>query len=171
MGAINEYYRATDRDAAIVHPECPRVIDRPDEGPAFDAVDAGKVDPEYEFCKLVALILGEPYSVDLVGLTFLYPPPEGAPQSPEEADALPEGSPYLEGPVVAEFAGRVRDALAGVENDRLLALAAQWSTIEEFEIYNDTGPQDLLSLVEELVGLARRAKEHDQQVYCWMGGW
>jgi hypothetical protein len=168
---MNEYYRAADRDAALVYPERPRVIDKPDEVPAFDAVDAGKIDPENEFCQLIALVLGESYSVDLIGLTYLYPPPEGAPQSLEEAEALPEGSPYLEGPGIAEFAVRVRDALADVEDDRLQALAARWSEIEELKIYSDTGPHDLLPLIEEFVGLARRAKEHDQQLYCWMGGW
>ncbi|MEO3798124.1 hypothetical protein ABGB14_48695 [Nonomuraea sp. B10E15] len=168
---MTEYYRAADRGAALADPERPRVIDKPGVVPAFDAVDAGKIDPENEFCQLVALVLGEPYSVDLLGLTYLYPPPEGAPQSLEEADALPEGSPYLEGPGIAEFAVRVRDALADVENDRLQVLAARWSEIEDFEIYSDTGPHDLLPLIEEFVGLARRAKEHDQQLYCWMGGW
>lgn len=169
---MNEYYRAADREAALMDPERPRIIDGPGEAPMFDAVDAGAgITPENEFCQLIALVLGEPYSTDLVGLTYLYPPPEGAPRSPEEADALPEGSPYLEGPGIAEFAVRVRDALAAVEDDRLPALAARWSEIEEFQVYGDTGPQDLLPLIKEFVGLARRAKEHDQRLYCWMGGW
>lgn len=137
----------------------------------FDAIDAGKVDPENEFCQLIALILNEPYSIDLVGLTFLYPPPEEAPRNLEEAAALPEGSPYLEGPGIAEFAVRVRDALADIEDDRLTTLAAQWSEIEEFKTYSDTAPHSLLPLIEEFVSLARRARRDDQQLYCWMGGW
>ncbi|GAA4567931.1 hypothetical protein [Planotetraspora kaengkrachanensis] len=165
-----EYYRAADRDAALVDAESPRVIE-PGVARGFDAVDAGKIDPENEFCRLVAMILDVPYSLDLVGLTYLYPPPEGAPRSPEEADALPEGSPYLEGPGIAEFAVRVRDALAEVEDDRLPVLAARWSGIEEFRRYSGTTPDELLSLIEDFVGLARRAKAHDQMLYCWMGGW
>ncbi|TDE38825.1 hypothetical protein E1295_33255 [Nonomuraea mesophila] len=171
MGAVYEYYRAADRDAALADPERPRVIDSPDVEPAFDAVDAGTIDPEIEFCGLVALVLGEPYSVDLIGLTYLYPPPEGAPKSLEEAEALPEGSPYLEGPGIAEFAVRVRDALADVEDERLWELAVSWSESESYERHSDVGPHDLMPVIEEFVGLARRAKEHDQQLYCYMGGW
>ncbi|MDF2710356.1 MAG: hypothetical protein K0R62_6008 [Nonomuraea muscovyensis] len=62
----------------------------------------------------------------------------------------------------------VRDVLAGVDDARLPALAEQWAAIEEFSrfTYDDEGYT--LSLVKDLVGLARRAKENDQLLYCWM---
>jgi hypothetical protein len=167
---VYEYYRAADRDAALVDPELPRVIE-PGVTRGIDAVDAGKIDPENEFCQLVALVLEAPYSLELVGLTYLYPPPEGAPQNLDEADALPEGSPYLEGPGIAEIAVRVRDALAEIEDDCLPLLAARWSEIEEFRRYSGMTQHDLLPLIEDFVGLARRAKDSHQMLYCWMGGW
>jgi hypothetical protein len=170
VGASYEYYRAADRDAALVNPETPRVIE-PGVTRGFDAVDAGKIDPESEFCDLVALALGAPRSQGLLGLTYLYPPPEGAPRSLEEADALPEDSPYLIGPGIAEFAVHIRDALAGIEDERLPTLAVQWSETEQFTRYRGVDPQDLLPLIEDFVGLARRAKDNDQMLYCWMGGW
>lgn len=163
MGVHYEYYRAADRVSATVRPEHTRVIGVLSRGvPEFDVVETKWIDPEVCLGKLVAFAGEVDYSADLVETVELYPPPEGAPH------ALPEDFPYRDGPAIVELLVNVRDVLAGVDDARLPALAEQWAAIEEFSrfTYDDEGYT--LSLVKDLVGLARRAKENDQLLYCWM---
>ncbi|MFG6196113.1 hypothetical protein [Nonomuraea sp. JJY05] len=54
----------------------------------------------------------------------------------------------------------MRDTLADVDDERLPELARQWAGAAE--------AGNLLSLVEAFVGLARRAREADELLYCWM---
>ncbi|MGI5284449.1 hypothetical protein ACQEVF_14045 [Nonomuraea polychroma] len=57
-----------------------------------------------------------------------------------------------------------RDALAQVDDSRLLEVAQRW-TMEPLCPFREV--DDLLDLVQELVALARRAKESDELLYCW----
>ncbi|WP_144069996.1 hypothetical protein [Nonomuraea indica] len=169
MGVFYEYYRAPDRVAATVHPEHSRVIADASRGvPVFDVVETKWIDPMVVLGKLVAFACEVGWSVDLVETEDLYPPPEGAPRSDEEWDALPEDSPYVDGPGIAELSVKVRDVLADVDDARLPALAEQWAAIEEFSHFTDDDDGYMLSLIKDLVGLARRARESDQLLYCWM---
>ncbi|GAA0382083.1 hypothetical protein Acor_52620 [Acrocarpospora corrugata] len=99
-------------------------------------------------------------------LVSLYPPPEGAPETDEEWDALPEDSPYLEGPEIAELPDLVRDALAEIGEERVAQLAVQWAQIEEFHGYAD--PEALTTVLRDLRDLAQRAQKEDQMIYCWI---
>jgi hypothetical protein len=63
-----------------------------------------------------------------------------------------------------ELSPRVRDTLATVEDARFSELAAQWAGVEE--LY-DVDERDLLVLIKDLVGLARRARDAGDKVYCW----
>ncbi|GAA0826560.1 hypothetical protein ACFQVD_28030 [Streptosporangium amethystogenes subsp. fukuiense] len=169
MGVFYEYYRAADRETAVVQPEHPRVIADPSRGtPEFDVVETKWIDPHVILGQLVAFIGDVDFSVGLVDTVALYPPPEGAPQSDEEWDALPEDSPYLDGPGIAELPVNARDILAGADDSHLPAVAERWAKIEEFSHFTSVDVGYMLSLVEELVGLARRAKKDDQMLYCWM---
>jgi hypothetical protein len=60
---------------------------------------------------------------------------------------------------------QVRDALATAGDARLPALAAEWAQIEEFHSWLNV--DDALSLIEDLVGLARRARNAGDKLYCW----
>ncbi|MEZ7130465.1 hypothetical protein ACBR40_34475 [Nonomuraea sp. AD125B] len=168
MGILYDYYRAADREAAIARPDLGRAGVRVLPGqPEFDGVDAKGIDPGVILARLIGFIRGVPWSVDLVEMAEIYPPSEGAPTTDEEWDALPEDSPYLDGPGIEELSVSVRDTLADVDDERLPALARQWAEIEEFSTWSiDDG--HLLSLIEAFVGLARRAKKDDQLLYCWM---
>ncbi|MFF5211012.1 hypothetical protein [Streptosporangium sp. NPDC000396] len=166
-----EYYRAANREVAIMQPKHSRVIADPSRGvPKFDAVETQWIDPHVILGQLVAFLGDVDFSLDLVDTVTLYPSPEGAPQSDEEWDALPEDSPYLDGPGINELSVNVRDILAGADNSRLPAAAEQWAKIEEFSSSSPVDMEYLLSLTEDLVGLARRAKENNQMLYCWIGG-
>ncbi|RVX46889.1 hypothetical protein EDD27_9802 [Nonomuraea polychroma] len=74
-----------------------------------------------------------------------------------------EDSPYLDGPQIDELSASARDALAEVDDSRLFEVARRW-TMEPLCPFRDG---DVLDVVEELVALARRAKESDEMLYCW----
>jgi hypothetical protein len=167
MGVHYEYYRAKGREAAVAEPEAPRVVGEPGLN-VFDAVETKWWDPQGVLGQLIALIRGVPFTQDLVDSVDLYPPPEGAPQSDEELEALPEDSPYLYGPNIEELPVTVRDTLAHADDTRLPEIAGQLAKIDTFIGAPHT--EEVLMLIKELVGLARRAKENDQMLYCWSGG-
>jgi hypothetical protein len=166
VGVFFEYYRAADRTAATVQPEHSREIADVSRG-KFDVVVTKWIDPEGVLGQLVAFAGQIDYSEGLVETVGLYPPPEDAPRSDEEWDALPEDSPYLEGPGIMELSLDARDLLAAVDDARLPMLAEQWAAIEEFSHFPDDDDGYMLSLIKDLVGLARRARENDQLLYCW----
>ncbi|MER5646144.1 hypothetical protein [Streptosporangium sp. NPDC002524] len=170
MSVFCEYYRAADRVAATVQPDRSRVIDDPEYGVAgFDAVETKWVDPQVILGQLVAFIGGVDFSLGLVDAVPLYPSyPDPAPQTDEEWDALPEDSPYLGGAAIYELPVNARDILADADDSSLPAAAERWTKIEEFSSYSSDDREYMVSLVKDLVGLARRAKEHDQLLYCWM---
>ncbi|MEU9833691.1 hypothetical protein AB0D67_19400 [Streptosporangium sp. NPDC048047] len=169
MGVFYEYYRAADRAAATVQPEHSREIADASRGvPEFDVVVTKWIDPDVILGQLVAFAGQVDYSLGLVETVVLYPPPEAAPRSDEEWDALPEDSPYLEGTCITELPAKARDMLAGVDDARLPMLAEQWAGIEEFSRFTDDDDGYMLSLTKDLVGLARRARDDDQLLYCWM---
>ncbi|MFI9552092.1 hypothetical protein [Nonomuraea endophytica] len=168
MGVFYEYYRAADRAAATVQPEHSREIADTSRGvPEFDVVVTKWIDPEVVLGKLVAFAGQVDYSLELVEMVVLYPPPEGAPRTDEELDDLPEDSPYLEGPGIMELPAEARDMLADVNDARLRMLAEQWAAIEEFSHFTADDDGYMLSLTKDLVGLARRAREDNQLLYCW----
>ncbi|MFC4014454.1 hypothetical protein ACFOY2_45035 [Nonomuraea purpurea] len=169
MGVFYEYYRAADRAAATVQPEHSREIADASRGvPEFDVVVTKWIDPIVVLGQLVAFAGQVDYSLELVETVELYPPPEGAPRSDEEWDALPEDSPYLEGPGIMELSAEARDMLASVDDARLPMLAEQWAAIKEFSHFTADEDGYMVSLTKDLVGLASRAREHDHLLYCWM---
>ncbi|MGW6500017.1 hypothetical protein [Nonomuraea angiospora] len=129
--------------------------------PSFDAVEAKGIDPVVILGQLIALAREIPYGLDVVRTATVYPPPEGAPATVEEWEALPEDSPYKEGPVIEELPADVRDTLAGIPESRLGELAERWGQIEEF-----AGFPPALRVLAELRDLARRAREEGEMLYC-----
>ena len=69
--------------------------------------------------------------------------------------------------VLVSVAVEARDALAGADDRRLVELAVRWSQVEEM-----TGDHDdsnmLVGVLEDLRGLARRASEKGDRLYCWV---
>ncbi|MEV0160299.1 hypothetical protein [Nonomuraea fuscirosea] len=167
MGNAYEYYRAADRAAAVIMPEYPRAVDDPPPGrPVFDAVETKWISPWEALAQLVALVRDVPSADDLVRTVVLYPPPEGAPQTDEEWGALPEDSPYFIGPGIEELPADVRDTLAGVPDERLVELGEWWAEGDEESMFG-AEPAQLAELIGELRGLARRARDEGQLLYCW----
>jgi hypothetical protein len=169
MGVLYDYFRAPGPAAVL------RAMDRAG-GPltgdaagesAFDGLDAKGIDPKVVLGQLVAFIRDVPWSVDVVATDTLWPPPETRPASREAWGELPEDSPWMTGPWLERLGADACDALAGVGDDRLPALAGPWAGIEEFGSIGPE-PEVLLELLGQLVDLARRARASGDQLYCWM---
>ena len=163
MGVLSDYFRAPDAKSAARAMELPGGPLLPE--PAFDGVEAKGIDPYVVLGQLVALIRGVPWHVNLVRGVLVWPPPETEPATKEQYNMLPEGSPWKEGPWLQELEREVRDTLATVEDTRLPALAAQWARIEEF--HHTMSAEVALSFIKDLVGLARRAHDAGDRLYCW----
>ncbi|MEV0403390.1 hypothetical protein [Actinoallomurus sp. NPDC050550] len=171
MGVLFDYFRAPDTEAAL------RLLDQGDDVPrgpatigagvdALDALDAKGIDPYVILGQLVGLILAVPWSIDLVETVGVWPPEETKPRSREEIERLPEESPWNTGPWLEELGDRIRDALADVDDSTLPSVADEWARIEEFGGHMDAA--HALDIIEGFVALARRARQADDQLYCWI---
>lgn len=149
MGVLYDYFRAADDAAAI------NLMESIGDGPAsqaddlVDAIDLKGIEPTVHLGKLVALAGGIPWQVDLVDTELLWSGTE-------------------EGPWLVSIKDAVRDALAEIATGgELLELSAQWGRTEELARPGPLPPEQMLPVIEEVAGLARRAREADEHIYCW----
>lgn len=162
MSVLTDYFRAADTASVVqaleqtegMSPLCA-------EPPAFDGVQAKRVDPAVVLGQLIAAVQQAEWRVDLVEETTVWPtsPAPGA-EGPESDD-----DPWVTGPWVSRLGPLVRDALAGVRDSEIPAVAARWVRAEELR---EARAEDMRPLVESLVLLARRAHDSGDQLYCWM---
>ncbi|MEU9041825.1 MULTISPECIES: hypothetical protein [unclassified Kitasatospora] len=168
MGVLTDYFRAPDA-ATVVRALERAGGGRPDFddgsgagfGAGFDGVEAKRIDPDVVLGQLVAAIRREQWHPDAVPETPVWPttPPPG-PSGPDGED-----DPWASGPWVTELGDAARDTLAGVPDERVPKVVAQWALAEEWD---GADPSDLQPLAEELIGLARRARAAGEQLYCWI---
>ncbi|GAA3478225.1 hypothetical protein [Streptomyces yanii] len=163
MGVLTDYFRAadaasvvqaleqTDGGSPLVGPECP----------VFDGVEAKRVDPAVILAKLIAAVQQIPWRVDLVEETTVWP----ASPAPGSDNLEDEDNPWVTGPWVSELHPLARDTLAAVGDSEVPTIVARWVQAEELR---GTRVEDLQPLAEELILLARRAREAGEQLYCWM---
>ncbi|GIH10369.1 hypothetical protein Rhe02_84360 [Rhizocola hellebori] len=154
MGVLYDYFRAAD-DATVLE-----LMEKLEGGPivtgegtGVDAIDFKGIDPGVALGQLVAFALNVPWDVDLVSDELVWP-------SEEEAE---EG----EGAIVTRLPDSVRDVLAAITPDQVPQLAQQWVGIEEFAGYDDTDEEFCAGGIEEVAGLAQRARDHGEHLYCW----
>ncbi|MQS15628.1 hypothetical protein F7Q99_25995 [Streptomyces kaniharaensis] len=161
MGVLTAYFRAPGTEAVR------RVLERTEGGsplggrqPAFDGVESKGLDPSVVLGQLIAAIRQVPWDVHLVAETTVWPTgPAPGPESPGGED-----DPWATGPWVTEIDAATRDALAEVREADIPAVAATWAQAEE--LYG-AAAEDVQPVVEELVGLAGRAREAGDRLYCW----
>jgi hypothetical protein len=161
MGVLTDYFRAADETSVV------QALERTDGGPlvgvqhsTFDGVEAKGIDPYVVLGNLIAAIKQVPWSTNLTASETVWPTtPKPGPDGPEDDD------PWATGPWVTELNAAVRDALAGVNDADVPKLVAEWTRTEELH-----GAQagDIQPLAEELIQLARRARDADEQLYCWV---
>ncbi|MEV7600412.1 hypothetical protein AB0O91_23860 [Kitasatospora sp. NPDC089797] len=167
MGVLTDYFRAPDAAAVV------RVLELADgscpvSAAGFDGVGAKRIDPGVVLGQLVAAIRAEPWRVDLVAETPVWPttPPPG-PDGPDgpAGGAVGEEDPWATGPWVTELDDATRDALADAADDRIPEAVRRWAEAEE---WGGADPADLLPSAEQLVALARRARAAGERLYCWI---
>jgi hypothetical protein len=59
----------------------------------------------------------------------------------------------------------VRDSLAAADDTDLARVVAEWTRAEELAGW---AVEDRRPLAEELIGLARRARDRGERLYCWV---
>lgn len=161
MGIINDYFRSTDAEYAVL------AIASGPLSAGFDTVEGKWIDPVVVLGQLVAFIRGTPWSPDIVAMQPVWPPPKTEPTSKDAYGRLPDNSPWRTGPWLHELNVETRDALALVDDALLSELASQWSKIEEFR--GSESGDSLLPLLKELVDLARKAHQNSEPLYCLSG--
>ncbi len=162
MGVLTDYFRATD--AASVVQALERTNGGPlvgGERPLFDGVEAKRLDPCIVLGQLIAAITQAPWQVGLVEETSVWP----TTPAPGPGDTQDEDDPWVTGPWVSELDTVVRDTLAGVRDADVVAVVATWVRTEEL---HPAGVEDMQPLAADLIRLARRAREADEQLYCWI---
>jgi hypothetical protein len=152
MGVLFNYFHAADVAAVAA------VMDADGDVEVFDGLDLNGIDPPVILGTLVAAIKDVPWSVDVLGDRPVWPDP-----GPDGPDA--DYDPLSTGPMVLKLSADARDALAGLPDDRLPDLAAQWAESEELA---GVDPADLRPVIDLLRQLARRAKAADELLYCWI---
>ncbi|MFC4911238.1 hypothetical protein [Actinomadura gamaensis] len=160
MGVLTDYFRAPDDEAVI------RLLDRtrghsPIVGrkPSFDGVEAKGVDPGVVLGSLVATIRGVPWDVQQVKVSQVWPPASEQEPDPSEDD------PFQDGPWAFALDDPTRDTLAGVAPADVTALVVTF--VERTEELRGGGADEWRPVVEDLIGLARTARDADQHLYCW----
>ncbi|MFD0279372.1 hypothetical protein ACFVHB_36515 [Kitasatospora sp. NPDC127111] len=162
MGVLTDYFRAPDAAAVV------RALERADGGspltarpPAFDGVEAKRIDPSVVLAQLIAAVRDVPWQVDLVRETYVWPTsPAPGPDGLEDED-----DPWVTGPWVSQLPPEVRDTLAAVHDSRLPAIAERWAQAEEL---HGALADDLRPVAHDLVLLAGRARDAGEQLYCWV---
>jgi hypothetical protein len=147
MGVLYDYFRAPDDDAAAA------VADRPggpltSNGAVFDGVVARGIDPIVTLGQLLAFVRGVTWNPELV-----------------EADQLARAADRQAW--VERLGELARDGLADAADEALPEIVVKWSQAEDFCLPEQADGAQLLALVTDLVGLARRARAADQLLYCW----
>lgn len=160
MGVLTDYFRATDAATVV------RAMQRTDGGPlvgtaqpSFDGVEAKFLDPVVVLGKLIATVKRVPWDVDLVEEAPVWP----TTPTPDWADP-PEGDAWVTGPWVTELGTATRDALAEVPDCEVREAVDVWVQVEELR---GVPAEQMQPVVDDLIRLARRAREAGEQVYCW----
>ncbi|MFE7560462.1 hypothetical protein [Kitasatospora sp. NPDC057500] len=162
MGVLTDYFRAADDRAVLA------ALDDAEGGPlvggaraAFDGVETKGVDPVVVLGQLIAVARRVEWGVGLVGETPVWPttPPPGREGPADEDD------PWATGPWVMRLDRPARDTLADLPAEEVPDVSARWAAAAE-ELPDADG-DDLRPLIEQLSGLARRAREAGEDLYCW----
>ena len=147
MGVLFDYFRAPDTSNAAAVLERVGGPTTPDpDAPVLDAVAGKGFEPEVMMVTLQSLLTGIPYE-----------------ELPDGELLAMEGE---DGPWILQLSEELRDALADAQPSRLSAVAEQWVRTEEF--WDQATATEVLPFLDEVTALARRARQADKRLYCWM---
>ena len=163
MDVLTHYFRAADGAAveAAMRLDTASPMGRE---PGFDGVAFKELDEVVALGRLLAAITGVEWASHLTESVPIYPPAGTAPKGGDWA-GLADDSPWVTGPWVTELGEGTRHALASLDPASIPAVAAEWAAAEEFEGELDASAAE--QIIGELQGLARRAEEAGERLYCW----
>jgi hypothetical protein len=167
MGVLFDYFSAASDEAAasaISLPGGPGAPPPPPErrgllrgrqasAPAvvpFDTISVKGIDPLVQLGTLEALLTGRDYEQIVSG-----------PRAGHMLATQDDGER-----LVVTLTDELQAVLADAQDDQLAAVAVPWSQTEEF--FGQCEPQTLAGLLHELAELARRARDNDERMYCWV---
>jgi hypothetical protein len=116
----------------------------------FDTVSVKGIDPLVQLGTLEALFTGRDYEQIVAGARAGH------------VLATQDGGERL----VVTLTDELQAVLAAAHDDHLAAVAEPWSQTEEF--FGQGDPPALARLLHELAELARRARDKDERMYCWV---
>lgn len=156
MGVLCVYFRASDRAAALALHRNPDGLFAAAGSANADVLDLKGLDPVVILGKLVGLLSGVSYEEMLLAGDI-------------PTDHIP--GPILvtsehEERVLVELSVVVRDVLADATEAALRDAAPIWANIEELARSTWNDADEVRPIMDELVGLARRARDADQMIYC-----
>ena len=153
MGVYFDYFRAGDDDHAL---ETHELVGGPlaDAVAQFDGISTKGVFPDPHLEQLVAHASRVPYERGSTTSWPLWPPADTPPPTDET-------SLWLTDPGVERLATRIRDVLADVGPEDVPWLAEAWAADVSHSV------EEAARTIAGLTELARRARESDQDLYCW----
>ena len=156
VGVLCDYFRAPDRATALAFHRHPDGLFEAAVSAGTEALDFKGLDPVVMLGKLVGLLSGVSYEQMLLAgsiPTAHIPNPVLVTREHDED-------------VLVELSVLVRDTLAEATEAALTEAAPIWANIEEVadDTWNDA--DEVRPVMDELVGLARRARDADQMIYC-----
>lgn len=158
MGVYFDFFRAEHDGAALTtraYPTGP-LGPGPQQEAGFDGCQTKSIFPDPHLEQLIAHASHVPYERGPRTSDRLWPPDDTPPP-------VDETSIWFTDPSVERLTTRVRDALADIDVSRASDLAADWLP--------DLGPGftvgQVTTLIIDLTGLARRARDGGQEIYCW----
>jgi hypothetical protein len=156
MGVLCDYFRAPDRTTALALHRHPDGLFEAAASAKTEPVDLKGLDPVVMLGKLVGLLSGVSYEHMLLagGIPTDHIPNPVLVTSEDDEDVL------------VELSVVVRDTLADATEAALTEAAPIWANIEEFAYSTWNDADEVRPIMDELVGLARRARDADQMIYC-----
>jgi hypothetical protein len=153
MGVLTDYFSAASDEAAASALDRVGGPAQPAAGPSplppFDTFQSKGLDPYVIMGQLEEALTGQDYRVITA--------------SPQYARKVTERG--AKGPWVIKVSRPLQAALAQAAGDELARAAGEWSRAEEV---HGASPEDMIRLLEDLCGLARRATAKDEHLYCWV---
>jgi hypothetical protein len=163
MGVLTDYFRAAD-GATVEQAMRADTTSPMRREPGFDGVAFRELDEVVVLGRLLAAITGVEWASGLTESVPIYPPAATEPKDGDWA-GLADDSPWVTGPWVTELGEGTRHALASLDPASIPAVAAGWAAAEEFD--GQLNPAAAEQIIADLQGLARRAEEAGERLYCW----
>lgn len=146
---LYDYFRAPDADTVR------QVMDAAEGdtpvGNVYDGIEAKGVDPTVVLAMMIAAIQQVPWHLDLLTDSLVWP-------------AGREQDPDYDGPWVSELDTSARDVLAEARD--VPRVAREWAQIEE--LGGNVDVADAQAFIESMIGLAQRAREAGESLFCWI---